>query len=75
MAGFDEPIGKRIEIEVAERLHEAEAGHGIKSKRVTLHHASVADMQPDGLSLGDEITDGQHQAVIDDDAVAGTLGA
>ena len=39
------------------------------------HHAAVAEMQPDGLGLGDEIADGQHQPVVDQHAVAGALGA
>ena len=66
---------QRIEIHPAERLHQAEAGHGIEAERMAVHHAAVADMQPDGFGLGDQIADGQHQPVIDQHAIAGALGA
>ena len=56
---------QRLEIEIAERLHQAEAGFEIEAERVALHHAAVAEMQPDGFGLGDEIADRQHQPVID----------
>ena len=48
---------------------------GIEAERMALHHAAVAEMQPDGFRFGDEIADGQHQAVIDQHAIAGALGA
>ena len=32
-------------------------------------------MQPDGLGLGDQIADGQHQPVADQNAVAGAFDA
>ena len=38
-------------------------------------HAAVAEMQPDGFGLGDQIADGQHQAVVDQHAVAAAFGA
>jgi hypothetical protein len=64
---------QRIEVEVAERLHQAEAGFEIEAERVAFHHAAVAAMQPHRFGLGDEIADGQHQPVIDHDAIAGAL--
>ena len=42
---------------------------------MAFHHAAVAEMQPDGFGLGDQIADGQHQSVVDQHAVAGALGA
>ena len=41
---------------------------------MALHHAAVAEMQPDRFGLGDQIADGEHQPVVDHDAVAGALG-
>src|SRR5229473_2672190 len=66
---------QRIEIDPAKRLYEAKAAHGIEAERVAFHHAAVAEMQPDRFSLGDQIADGQDQVVVDQDAVAGALGA
>ena len=42
---------------------------------MAFHHVAVAEMQPDGLRFGDQIADGQHQAVVDQHAVAGALDA
>ena len=47
----------------------------IEAERMALHDAAVAEMQPDGFGLGDEIADGQHQPVVDQHAIAGALGA
>ena len=66
---------QRLEIETAERLHQAEAGFPIEAERMAFHHPAVAEMQPDGLGLGDQIADGQHQPVADHHAIAGALGA
>ena len=66
---------QRREIEVAERLHQAEAGFEIEAQRVAFHHAAVAAMQPDGFGFSDEIAYRQHQPVIDHDAIAGAFGA
>jgi len=41
---------------------------------VARHHAAVANMQPDGFGLGDQIADGQYQSIIDQHAIAGALG-
>jgi hypothetical protein len=32
-------------------------------------------MQPDGLRFGDQITNRQHQSIVDQHAIAGALGA
>src|ERR1700758_4715970 len=32
-------------------------------------------MQPDRLSLGDEVADGEHETIVDHDSVAGAFGA
>ena len=71
----EEPSGTGIEIEAAERLHQAKTGLGVEAERMALHHAAVAEMQPDGLGLGDQIADGQDQPVVDHHAVAGAFGA
>ena len=63
-----------IEIDAAERLHQAEAGDGIEAQRMAFDHAAVAEMQPDRLGFGDQIADRQHQSVIDHHAIAGALG-
>ena len=39
------------------------------------NRAAVREMQPDRFRLGDEVADGEHHAVADQDAVAGALGA
>ena len=63
------------QVDLAERLHQAEAGLLVGAERVALDHAAVAQMQPDLLGLGDQIADGQHQPVVDQHAVAGALAA
>ena len=55
----------RIDVEPAERLHQAETGGGIEAERMTFHHAAVGKVQPDLLGLGDEIADGEDQPVVD----------
>ena len=64
---------QRRPVDLAQRLHQAETGLLIEAKRMAFHHVSVVAMQPDGLRLGDQIADGQHQAVVDQHAVAGAL--
>ena len=66
---------QRRQIELGQRLHQAEAGLLVDAERVARRDAAVAEMQPDGFGLGDQIADGQHQAVVDQHAVAGALGA
>jgi hypothetical protein len=65
---------QRIEIDMAQRLHQAEAAHGIEAECVAFHHPAVAKMQPDGFRLGNQIADRQHQPVVDHHAIAGALG-
>lgn len=40
---------------------------------MSLHYAPVSDMQPHRLCFGDEVADGEHQPVVDHDAVAGAF--
>ena len=42
---------------------------------MALHHPAVAEMQPDGVGLGDQIADGEHEAIVDQHAIAGALDA
>ena len=42
---------------------------------MTLHYAAVAKMQPYGVSFGYQIADGEHEAIVDQHAIAGTLDA
>src|SRR5450755_874097 len=62
---------QRVEVELAKRLHQPKTAYRIEAERMAFHHAAIAEMQPDRFGLGDQIADGQHQPVIDHDAVAG----
>ena len=43
---------------------------------MTRHRAAIVERDPDRVGFGDQITDGQDQAVAaNEDAVAGALGA
>ena len=66
---------QRLQVKFGERLHQAEAGFLVEAERGAFDRAAVAEMQPDGFRLGDQIADGEDQAVADDDAVAGALDA
>ena len=66
---------QRRQIDLAERLHQAETGLAVEAERMAFNDTPVAEMQPDGLGLGDQVADGQHQAIVDQHAVAGTFGA
>src|SRR5437868_7316375 len=66
---------QRIEIDAAERLYQAEAAFGIEAQRVTFHNAPISEMKPDRLGFSNEIADGQHQPILDQDAVARAFGA
>ena len=69
----DRQLGK---IEAGEGLDEAEAGRLVVAEHVALDRAAVGEAEPDGLGLGDQVADGEHQPVAaDDDAMAGPLGA
>jgi hypothetical protein len=64
------------QLERAERLDETEAGHLVVGKHVGGDDPAIVGRQPDFLGLGDEVADGQHQAVVaDDDAAAFADGA
>ena len=64
------------QIEASQRLQQAEAGLLVEGQHVAGNDASAAVADPDGLGLGDQIADGEHQAVVaDDDAVPRPLGA
>ncbi len=69
------PKRQRRQIERAERTHEPEARGLVVGDRVTRHDAVVGETDPDLVRLGDEIADGQHHVVADDDAVPATLRA
>ena len=69
----DRQLGK---IEAGEGLDEAEAGRLVVAEHVARDRAPVDKTEPDGLGLGDQVADGEHQPVAaDDDAMAGPLGA
>ena len=42
---------------------------------MALDHPAVAEMQPHGVGFGDQIANGENKAIIDQHAIAGTLGA
>ncbi len=73
--GFRGACLKRRQIDLAERLHQAKTGFLIRAKRVALHHPAVAEMQPHGVGLGDQIANGENKAIIDQHAIAGTFSA
>ena len=67
---------QRRHVEFGKRLHQPEAGLLIIAKHVAGHRPTVAQREPDRVRFGDQIADGQDQAVAaNDDTVAGTLGA
>jgi hypothetical protein len=66
---------QRRQFEPRQRLDQPEAGLLIVGQAVTGDRAAIRKMQPDRFRLGDEITDGEHHALADEDAVAGPLGA
>src|SRR5262245_4102785 len=70
LGGTDVEPGK---IDLAERLHQPETRFLIETERMSLHDMAVAEMQPDSLGFGDQITDGEHEAVVDQHAVARAL--
>ena len=52
-------------------MHQAEAGRLVVGEREAADHRALVRREPDGARLGDEIADGEHQAVLaDDDAAA-----
>src|SRR6185295_17527955 len=62
--------------ELGEGLHQPEAGGLIVAERKRRHHDALVGGEPDGARLGDEVADGEDEAVVaDHDAVADALGA
>ena len=66
---------KHGQIDFTERLYQAKTGFLVEAKRVTLHHAAIAKMQPYGVGFGDQIANGEYDTIVDQHAVAGALGA
>jgi len=68
--------GEDRRLEGSQRLDEAEAAHEIVGQRVALHDPARARGEPDLARLGDEVADGEHEAVrADDHALPLALGA
>ncbi len=61
---------QRGQIELAQRLHQAESGFLVVGQRMRRNHAPITGRQPDFLGLGDQIADGEHQPVFADDHAA-----
>src|SRR6185436_19806985 len=67
---------ERRDAELAERLHQAEAGGLVVGEREAADHRALVGGHPDRARLGDQVADGEDEAVLaDDDAVADALGA
>ena len=67
---------ERGHVELGERLHQAKPGLLIVAEHMARHRTAVTERNPDRLRFGNQIADGQHQAVVaNEDAVAGALGA
>ena len=67
---------ERRHVELGQRLHQTEAGLLVVAEHMAGHRAAVVEREPDRLGLGDQIADGQNEAVAaNEDAVAGALGA
>ena len=65
----------RLHAKFAERLHQPESRRLVVGEHRAAHHRALRGREPDDACLGDEIADREDQAVLDDDAVAGALGA
>jgi hypothetical protein len=61
---------QRREPKMAKRLDEPEAGLLVVGERVRRDETPVLAGQPDFLGLGDQIADGEHQAILADDHAA-----
>src|SRR6516164_8576618 len=66
---------QRGQLDARQRLDQPEAGLLVVGQDVTGNRAAVREVQPDRFRLGDEVSDGEHHALADQDAVAGALGA
>ena len=73
-ARLAERHGRRVE--PGQRLDEAEAGLLIRAEHIAFHEPAVVEPQPDRFGFGDQIADGQNEAIAaDQDAVAGPFRA
>ena len=66
---------QRRQVELGQRLHQAEAGLLVDRERMARRDAAVMHVDPDGLGLGDQVADREDQAVAEQHAVAGALVA
>src|SRR6266540_31361 len=67
---------ERLDAELAERMHEAEARRLVIGERKAAGDHSLVGGEPDRARLGDEIADRENQSVLAaDDTAAGALGA
>jgi putative membrane protein len=67
---------QRRQVEMRQRLHHAEAGLLVIAEHVAGHHFAAAERDPDVVGLGDQIADGEHDAVAaHQHAMAGALRA
>src|SRR5207244_4288106 len=57
---------ERRQSQPAECLDEAESGLLIESDDMTLRRPTIARAEPQRLRLGDEVADGEHEAVLAD---------
>jgi hypothetical protein len=64
---------ERGQIDLAKRLYQAKSGFLVKTERVPLHNSSIAEMQPNRFSLGDQIANGENEPVIDQHTIASAL--
>ena len=66
----------RRRLQPSERLHETKAGFLVIGEDMPLHGAAALRGEPHRLSLGDQIADRQHQAILaDQNPAAGAFGA
>ena len=66
---------KRRRGQLAERLHQSEAGRLIIGERMTRDRRTLVRVQPDGRRFGDQIADREHESIVaNDDTVADPLG-
>src|SRR5262245_39770542 len=65
------PERQRRELDVRERLHEAEARLLVIAEHMSRRRLTVAEGEPDLLGFGDQVSDGEDDATLtDDDAIA-----
>ena len=57
---------ERRDAELAERLHQAEAGGLVVGEREAADHHALVGGHPDRARLGDQVADGEDEAVVAD---------